>query len=215
MRLLKQNAMLLIHRIWNWCRRFRYRCGYGVHSPSDFFLITSVIYEGSPYYAYETLRNMPLSKSLPHYREKVNRLLFRLVNFYRPALLMEVGEGNGDSFRYMQAARPSVKSVGLKGLDEGETLRKMKSELVRMNKLDFLHIGFTPYYIEAFEAALPYLHEGSCVVVGDIYASKEREAWWKSLVEDERVRISFDLYDIGILLFESKRFKQNYKVNFF
>ena len=48
--------MLLVRRIWNWCRRFRHRCGYGVHSPSDFFLITSVIYEELPYYAYKALK---------------------------------------------------------------------------------------------------------------------------------------------------------------
>ena len=37
--------MFFLHRIWNWCSRFRHRCGYGVHSPSDFFLITSVVYK--------------------------------------------------------------------------------------------------------------------------------------------------------------------------
>ena len=63
--------------------------------------------------------------------------------------------------------------------------------------------------------AFPYLHVQSCVVVGNIYASKEQKAWWNQLLTDERVRISFDLYDIGLLLFEEKRFKQNYKVNFF
>ena len=207
--------MLLVQRIWNWCRRFRHRCGYGVHSPSDFFLITSVIYEEGPYYAYEELRDTSGSKALPHYREKVNRLLFRLVNYFRPATLMEVGEGNGDALRYMRAARTSMVSVGLKGDGKDETIRRMKSELGRMKKLGFLHIGPTPYFMEAFEEAFPYLDEHSCVVVGDIHASKERNEWWKKLMQDERVRISFDLYDIGILLFEDKRFKQNYIVNFF
>ena len=207
--------MLLVKRIWNWCRRFRYRCGYGVHSPSDFFLITSVVYEALPYYAYEELKRTSGSKSLPHYREKVNRLLFRLVNFYHPSTLMEVGGGNGDALRYMRAACPSMMSVGLKGDDKDETIRRMKAELGRMKNVSFLHIGSTPYYIEAFEEAFPYIDEQSCVVVGDIHASKDREEWWKKLTQDERVRISFDFYDIGILLFEDKRFKQNYIVNFF
>ena len=44
--------MFFFHRIWNWCSRFRHRRGYGVHSPSDFFLITSVVYEKYHYYAY-------------------------------------------------------------------------------------------------------------------------------------------------------------------
>ena len=100
--------MLLAQRIWNWCRRFRYRCGYGVHSPSDFFLITSVVYEDLPYYAYERLKMSSSSKSLPHYREKVNKLLFRLVNYFRPMSLIEVGEGNGDAFRYISNARTSM-----------------------------------------------------------------------------------------------------------
>ena len=207
--------MLLAQRIWNWCRRFRYRCGYGVHSPSDFFLITSVVYERLPYYAYERLKKTSSSKSLPHYREKVNKLLFRLVNFYRPESLIEVGEGNGEAFLYMNQARTSMVSVGLKGVEKEETLCRLEAELKRLEKVDFLHIAFTPFYKEIFEMAFPYLHDESCVVVGDIYASAEREAWWKELISDERVRISFDLYDIGLLRFEKKRFKQNYKVNFF
>ena len=47
--------MNILRKYWNWCCRFRYRKGYGVHSPSDFYLITTVIYEKLPYYAYEEL----------------------------------------------------------------------------------------------------------------------------------------------------------------
>lgn len=207
--------MFLARRIWNWCRRFRYRCGYGVHSPSDFFLITSVIYEGLPYYAYDRLKASSGLKSLPHYREKVNKLLFRLVNFFRPISLIEVGEGNGDSIRYMREACSSMKAVSLKGDGQEATLRQLKVELEKVKKLDFLHIGHIAYYKDIFEMAYPYLHSQSCVVIGNIYMTKERKEWWSQLLADERVRISFDLYDIGLVLFEEKRFKQNYKVNFF
>ena len=207
--------MLLARRIWNWCRRFRHRCGYGVHSPSDFFLITSVMYEDRPYYAYGSLKASSASKSLPHYRERINKLLFRLVNYFRPTSLIEVGEGNGDALRYMRCARSSMTSVGLGGVEKEETLCRLKNELERMKRVDFLHIAFTPYYKEVFELAFPYLSSSSCIVIGDIYSSKERKTWWKQLIADERIRISFDLYDIGLLLLEEKRFKQNYIVNFF
>ena len=155
------------------------------------------------------------TKSLPHYREKVNKLLFRLVNYFSPMSLIEVGEGNGDAFRYISSARTSMVSVSLKGEEKDETLHRLEMELKRLEKVDFLHIAFTPYYKEVFEMVFPYLHDESSVVVGDIYASEERKTWWKQLTNDERVRISFDLYDIGLLRFEKKRFKQNYKVNFF
>ena len=207
--------MLFARRIWNWCRRFRHRCGYGVHSPSDFFLITSVMYEKLPYYAYERLKAVASSKKMPHYREKVNRLLFRLVNYYRPMTLVEVGKGNGDAFRYMQEARKSMDAVSLDGSDWGEMHRQLEKELKRMKRVDFLHIAFTPYYKEIFEMVFPYLHGQSSVVIGDIYASKVRKEWWKQLTMDERVRLTFDLYDIGLLLLDTKRYKQNFIVNFF
>ena len=207
--------MLFARRIWNWCRRFRHRCGYGVHSPSDFFLITSVIYENLPYYAYDELKASTSSKRLPYYREKVNRLLFRLVNYYRPMTLVEVGKGNGASFRYMQAARSSMDAISLDGTDWDETRCQLEKVLVRMKRVDFLHIAHTPYYIEVFEMVFPYLHEGSSVIIGEIYASTEREGWWKRLMTDERVRLTFDLYDIGLMLFDKKRYKQNFIVNFF
>lgn len=208
--------MLFAQRIWNWCRRFRHRCGYGVHSPSDFFLITSVMYEKLPYYAYDRLKMSSSTKALPHYREKVNKLLFRLVNYFRPTTLIEVGNGNGDAIRYMKEACSPMTSVSLRGQDKEETLRLLKGALMRQGKIDFLHIAFTPYYKEVFEEACPYLHAESCVIIGNIYASPEKEMWWKRLTaDDERVRISFDLYDIGLLRFEEKRFKQNYIVNFF
>ena len=207
--------MLFARRIWNWCCRFRHRCGYGVHSPSDFFLITSVIYENLPYYAYERLKASASSKTLPHYREKVNRLLFRLVNYFRPKTLVEVGGGNGDAFRYMQASRSSMVAISLDGSDWEEVHRQLEKELKRKKQIDFLHIAFTPYYKEVFEAVYPYLHQQSIVVIGDIHGSKERKEWWKQLTIDERVRLTFDLYDIGLMFLDTKRYKQNFTVNFF
>lgn len=207
--------MSFVRRIWNWCLRFRHRCGYGVHSPSDFFLITSVVYENLPYYAYAELKSMSVSRKLPHYRRKVNKLLFRLVNHFQPATLLEVGEGNGEAIRYMKAARPSMTSVSMTGMEKEETVRRLETALKKMEHVDFLHIGHTPYYKEVFEMVFPYLGQHSCVVFGNIYASEERKRWWKGFVEDERVRITFDLYDVGLALFDKKRHKQNFIVNFF
>jgi hypothetical protein len=38
--------------------------------------------------------------------------------------------------------------------------------------------------------------------------------FWRSLVADERTGITFDLYYCGIVLFDKKRHKQNYIINF-
>lgn len=206
--------MTILRRYWNWCKRFRHRCGYGVHSPSDFFLITFVIYEDLPYYAYDALKKSPFSNSLPHYRRKVNRLLFRLVNHFRPQTLMEVGEGNGASFGYMCAARKDMQSCTLQGTDLTQTLDELDRNIRLMGRLDMFHIAHTPYYKEVFEKAFPYVNESTCMVIGNLYESKEKEIWWKQLTESDKVTLTFDLYDIGLVFFDKKRCKQNHIVNF-
>lgn len=206
--------MTFIRRYWNWCRRFRHRCGYGVHSPSDFYLITSVIYEDLPYYAYDELKMKPFGKSQPHYRRKVNKLLFRLVNYLRPQTLMVIGTGNGASYEYMCAARKTQYSCALQGVDLAQTLKELEGSLSMMNRWDMLHIAHTPYYKEVFEKVLPFINEGTCLIIGEPYASKDKETWWKQLLENEKVVLTFDLFDIGLVFFDKKRCKQHHIVNF-
>lgn len=206
--------MFFLHRIWNWCSRFRHRCGYGVHSPSDFFLITSVVYEKYHYYAYRVLKERGFPAYLPHYRRKVNRLLFRLVNYFRPKSLIEVGIGNGASIGYMRAACHTMDSVTLKGRDWAKTSRKLEEKLAEVHTLDCLHIGHTPFYKEVFELVLPYAGPRSCFIVGGIHESREKRKWWEQIVASESTGITFDLYDIGLVFFDKARYKQHYIVNF-
>ncbi len=201
-------------RLWNWCCRFRHRCGYGVHSPADFFLITSVIYEKSPYYAYRTLKERGFSNFLPHYRGKVNRLLFRLVNYLQPRSLIEVGFGNGASMSYMRAASRRMHSVTMKGRQREKTLQQLRTELAACQQIDCLHIAYTDHYREVYEQALPYVGPKSWFIIGGIHSGKERSKWWKQVVADPRAVITYDLYDVGLVFFPEKRYKQHYIVNF-
>lgn len=203
-----------LHRLWIWCKRFRHRCGYGVHSPADFFLITSVIYETHPYYAYRLLEQRRFTRFLPHYRKKVNRLLFRLVNHLQPSTLLEVGIGNGASIGYMRAACRSMESFTIKGRDREKTLQQLDDRLKQVGTLDCLHIAYTPYYKEVFERALSHVGPHSCFIVGGIHREKARNEWWKQVVTNEEVGITFDLYDIGLVFFDKARYKQHYIVNF-
>ena len=58
------------------------------------------------------------------------------------------------------------------------------------------------------------MNPGSWMIVGGIHATKNREAWWKQLQQDERTAITYYLYDIGFVFFDKKRYKENYIVNF-
>ena len=105
------NLLYYLKRPFIRLSRFRYRCGYGVHSPFAFSLITDVIYEKMPYYAYDLLKVEQKKRITTQRWEKgiprINRLLFRLVNKVQPATIIEVGQPSAASL-YLQSAKPSA-----------------------------------------------------------------------------------------------------------
>lgn len=98
-----------------WCKRFRHRCGYGVHSPFAFNLVTRVIFEKWPYYAFKELEEVRknarritnLSYLLVH-PERVDQLLFRLVNYFSPQTVVELGTQMGVSSNYLKRAKATT-----------------------------------------------------------------------------------------------------------
>lgn len=220
-------------RIWNWCFRFRYRRGYGVHSPSDFFLITFVIYEKLPYYAYASLHQLRNQvASLPHYREKVDKLLLRLANYLHPSVLFEVGTGGGLSTLYLTAGNAKMKVFTSDHHCNNQVMELLSgSSLISYEQDDInqiqriwkemhtssvmVHIAHTSRYKEVLEQLLPLVGDQTCFLIGSPYADKEKERWWKEIIEDERTGVTFDLYDLGIVFFDKKRIKEHRIVNFF
>ena len=47
-----------------------------------------------------------------------------------------------------------------------------------------------------------------------VEAIKKNRAFWREIVNDERTGVTFDLYYCGIVMFDKKRHKQNYIINF-
>lgn len=206
------NLLLGIKRHFIWLSRFRYRCGYGVHSPFAFSLITDVIYEKMPYYAYHSLKKeqkkMVRERGWSKGTQKVNRFLFRLVNRMQPATIVEVGRPSVTSL-YLQSAKPSASYLFASNLSE--------LFLDADTPVDFLYLNDyrNPELLEdVFRICAQRTTLKSVFVIQGICYSKEMKALWKRLQEDERVGITFDLYDLGLLFFDKTKIKQHYIVNF-
>lgn len=197
-----------------WLLRFRHRCGYGVHSPFAFDFITNVVYEKTPYYAYKTL--VQEEKKLPSTQRgggagesfKVKRLLFRLVNRRQPAVIVDAGVPSGASL-YLQAGKRGADYVAASGLSE--------LFLEKGQPVDFLYLHDfrNPAFVEqVLGVCLPRTDSQSVFVIEGIAYSKPMRQLWKRVQKDERVGITFDLYDLGILFFDRTKIKQHYLVNF-
>ena len=203
-----------------------------MHSPFAFGLITDVIYERRPYYAYQKLGALRrAARGGLTYPEQVDKLLFRLVNRFSPQKIVEVGTGAGLSLCYLASGKWGAQCISLPGegpskvmeevvgqcknatIVKGPLMDTLRKEL-SSGKVDFLHIAHTPNFSQVWENFFPYRAEKTIVVIEGIHDTKSKSAWWEEIVADERTGITFDLYDLGIVFFDHTMNKQHYIVNF-
>lgn len=171
--------------------------------------------------------------------KKFGQLLYRMVKYYRPQTILELGTSLGITSSYLALANPQAKVITMEGAPElalraqqhFEQLNIPNIEIVRGNfdatlagvlhanpRIDLAFIDGnhrqepTERY---FEQLLPYLHNDSLLVFDDIHWSKEMEAAWKNIVQHEDVTCDIDLFYIGIVSFRKEfKEKQAFSVRF-
>jgi len=65
-----------------------------------------------------------------------------------------------------------------------------------------------------FEQCLAKVHNDSVLVLDDIYWSADMEKAWKKIKEHPRVKTTIDLFELGIVFFNSDLHKKHYKMRF-
>ena len=243
-------------------RRIRYRNGFGVHSPFVFNLITKVIEESCPYYAFHDiemerrklllrmeqltypdrqqenkLKTRPLGRIAE--REAISRkqgmLLFRLANYFRSKRIIQLGPAMGISTLYLTSYAADLKCIAIEhvpgfariasevlaraarnpvDLRVGASRELFPKALVDMEKVDF--VLFNTLYEQQntcclFEEALKYVHSDTVFVFEGIRQSRQMRNCWKEICSHPEVTVTMDLYSMGLVFFNPKLHKRNYK----
>lgn len=184
-------------RHWNLLLRLPHRCGYGIHSPYAYGLVTGVVYERTPFYAYKELHTTRDGATL---REKDDRLMLRLSNFQQPATAFISESVSGVTRRYLAAGCKQCRWIDATADQEAQSIRA--DMLVACGECC---VDFAAQHINRHsEKALFVLH--------GIRSDKKVEQKWKDICLEPNVRLSFDLYDIGLLSFDPRFPKTNYIV---
>lgn len=172
-----------------WLRRIRHRCGYGVHSPFAFDLITQVLYSPGRYYAYERLDALfsAWARRLRVRRLAVCRLLFRLANRWQPEAVCAPGAGPHERAYLAEGCRRAAFVPAYP--PEGRVLL---------------------YLDGAGEEMLPLLRAGTLLVVDHL--PRHRALWQEVLALPQR-SVAFDLHEVGIAFFDPKLQKELHVVN--
>ncbi len=248
-------------------RRIRHRSGHGVHSPFVFNLITKVIRENGCYYFFhdiELLRKKLLMReekiTYPDWHSRKNnkirtrtiseivrgeaispksgRLLFRLVNYFKPEKILMIGPTVGLSTLYLTSYRKGVESISLEQYEAFAALSRSIYEEVSLNpvqlrtggyketlepalkdlgQVDFVYLNAIhqdTLYPWMFTTILTYSHPETVLVVKGIKSNKRMREFWQLMKEHPKTTVTLDLFSMGIVLLNNKLHKRNYKVYF-
>lgn len=169
---------------------------------------------------------------------KYGQLLFRLVNHFQPKTIFELGTSLGLSTSYLAEARrngqvytfegcPNIASVARANfkylnlsnikLIEGNLDETLQRQLAKIEKLDFAYLDGNHRYeptLRYFEQCLDKCHEGTLLVIDDIYWSGEMKEAWKEIKHHPQVRQTVDLYFMGIVFFRQQQPAEHFTLNY-
>lgn len=86
----------------------------------------------------------------------------------------------------------------------GDFESKLGSVLESLNRVDFAYIDGNHSEVPTinyFESILPYCHDDSVIVIGDIHWSEGMEVAWGKIKQHSKTKVSIDLFDMGFIFF--------------
>ncbi len=186
-------------------RRIKHRKGFGVHSPFAFAIITEVIEEKLPYYAYSSMQRRYDKKApIPF---KVVCLLFRLANRFSCRNIAILGDE--------QYARMPLTEV------DSRNNVSIFSDVASLaaaegTKYDMIVVNQNPFQSESQLADWVLVHAAaeSVVFAKGIQPRHSLESFWDAFSELDDVPITMDLFDYGLAILKPNFFKQHYIVSF-
>jgi predicted O-methyltransferase YrrM len=159
--------------------------------------------------------------------QKFSQLLYNLVVYYQPESIIELGTSLGINTLYLASFSPEIKLTTFEGCPETATYaqnvfqklemnnisliignidEKLPIFLDQQNKIDLIYFDANHRYkptLNYFELALKKAHQNSLFIFDDIHWSSEMEEAWKSIKNHPKVILTVDIFDAGLVFFNS------------
>ena len=188
--------------------RFRHRCGYGIHSPFAWAKVTGVIYERGLYYAYAPLLTAHPMGGGRHDGMTLGdlRLLFRLSNDTHPRRgHIVIQKGLAAPTAYLRSGCESC---------QWTTADSAKPTLPAAEALDFVYLDAPEAWPALAQQAVEQLSDGGALVIRGIHRKAADRAAWRRLQAQQQVRVTFDLYEFGLVYVEQRLNKEDYLISY-
>lgn len=211
--------------------KIRHHKGHGIHSPFVFNFITKVIEEKTQYHAYEDVRNYLSHFPDISFREnKTHRLLLKVVNYFNIKKIVELGSGTGINTLYMTVTASDIECLSVELSPEkynkaqmlynewNRNILQSKEQFPLISeKKDCIFVDLKNYKVphnELIVYLISLVHKDSVIIIDGIRTNRKLQTLWRMLVQHDETIVSLDLFHIGILFFDKKYYKRNYKLSF-
>lgn len=241
--------------------------GHGIHSPFVFQLVTKVLNDKTEYPSYKAIerqRSLLLGnetiievddfgagsvKGLKKKRvvqviaasslkpKKYAQLLFRLVQYFQPKEVLELGTSLGITTSYLAASQPSAHVKTLEGSPAIASIAQQTWDALQIQNIkpvvghfdetlslvtdksyDFIFIDGNHRQeptLRYFKQLLGSMHNDSVLVFDDIHWSKEMEEAWEQIKQHPAVTLTIDLFFIGLVFFrKEQKEKEHFVIRF-
>jgi len=239
---------------------------HAVHSPFVFNLVTKCFYDKKPKPEYQVLkkyRNSLLENAntievtdfgagskvfksntrqiakiakTAGITQKRSELLFRIVNYFQPSTILEIGTSLGLATSTLALGNPKAKIITLEGCPETANQCQLQFQKFNFNNVNLVITKFSEYFktinhqpstinliyfdgnhsktatLDYFELLLPTITNDSIWIFDDIHWSKDMEEAWEIIKKHPKVTVTIDTFQWGIVFFRKEQRKEHFVI---
>lgn len=168
---------------------------------------------------------------------KWGELLFRLARHFQPETMVELGTSLGIGALYQSLGNPNGRLTTFEGcpntaavagkqftkanvnpsIIQGNFDDTLQPYLNSIQKLDWAFIDGNHQKeptIRYFHQCMENCHNDSVLLFDDIYWSKGMAEAWQNIKADERVTVTLDLFQVGIVFLRKQQPKQDFVIRY-
>ena len=237
-----------------------------MHSPFVFDLVTKCFYDKKNYSEYSILKNYRNSllenkntievtdfgagsrvfKSNTRAINQIAKnagisskraqLLFRVVNYFQPENILEIGTSLGLATSALALGNKNSKIITLEGCPQTMAIAKTQVLNFKFQNIEFINTKFEDYLsncqlntehcqliyfdgnhskkatLDYFEFLLPTITNDSVWIFDDIHWSLDMEEAWEIIKNHPKVTVTIDTFQWGFVFFRSEQLKEHFVI---
>ncbi|TXD47156.1 O-methyltransferase [Polaribacter sp. IC073] len=166
---------------------------------------------------------------------KKAKLLIKIVTYFKPKNILEIGTSIGLSTTAIQMANSNASIITLEGCPETSKVAKKLFEKNNFNAIEVITGDFSKtlpkvtekatfdfiYFdgnhtkqatLKYFKECLKTIHNTSFFIFDDIYWNAEMQEAWAIIKNHPEVTVTVDLFYFGIVFFRKEQAKEHFKI---